>query len=484
MDVVEATIDALGAVLERAEMTSENLVEAYLARIDAYDTDGPMLASMLTLDPEALDQARQFDAERTAGRARGPLHGIPIVVKDNFDVANLPTTAGSVTLDGLVPRRDAFVVARLREAGAIILGKTNLHEFAAGITTVSSAGGATRNPYDPARNPGGSSGGTAAAVAASFAAAGMGTDTTGSIRVPAAQTSLVGLRPSQGLTSRSGIVPLSLTQDVVGPLARCTRDLARLLDVVVGYDPADPDTSEARGRIMDFTSALGTVTLKGLRLGRLDTLFGGDPADAENAAIVRTALDELADLGVSVIPIELPEIHDLLDLAFQTVIGDFPGNIAAYLAGHPSAPLRSLDEIVATGRAHPQIAPLLEAIAKMGSTRSEPYRAAIAKRQPLRTLIEIGLESQSLDALVYPTITRPPEAIGAEQPGNNAHASSNSGLPAISLPAGFTDDGLPVGLDLLGRRIADVRLVAIAHAIEQARPVRRPPDSAPPLEPQ
>ncbi len=481
MDVVEITIDALQTALSDGKLTSEGLVRAYMLRIEAYDAAGPMLASMLSFNPNALDDARRLDGEREAGRVRGPLHGIPLVVKDNFDVAGLPTTAGSVALAGLVPERDAFVVERLRQAGAIILGKTNLHEFAAGITTVSSAGGPTRNPYDPARNPGGSSGGTAAAVAASFAAVGMGSDTTGSIRVPAAQTGLVGLRPSQGLTSRRGIVPLSLTQDVVGPLARCTRDLAYVLDVVIGHDPADPDTQGARGQQMDFTAALGMFPVKGLRLGRLDMLFGDDPADEETASIVHTALEAFEEMGAEIVPIDLPAVTDLLDLSFQLVIGDFPDNLASYLTERASAPLRTLEEVVSTGLVHPEVAALLQGINAIGSRTSEPYLAAIARRQPLRSIFENCLEGHGLDALVYPTITRLPAVIGAEQPGNNAHASSNSGLPAISLPAGFSSSGLPVGLDLLGRRFDDVHLVAMAHALEQARPVRRQPSGMPPL---
>src|SRR5580765_3645761 len=223
-DVIEKTVPELSSAMAAGTVSSKGLVQAYLARVDAYDRTFPALNAMIALNPRALDEAEALDRERASGRVRGPLHGIPIVVKDNYDTADMPTTAGSVALKGSLPERDGFQVRKLRAAGAVIVGKTNLHEFARGITTISSLGGQTRNPYDPLRNPGGSSGGTGAAVAANFAAFGMGTDTCGSIRYPSAHNSLVGVRPTMGLSSRSGIVPLALSQDVAGPLARTVID--------------------------------------------------------------------------------------------------------------------------------------------------------------------------------------------------------------------------------------------------------------------
>ena len=251
VEVAEATIVELQAAMAAGEVTSKMLVEQYVARIDAYDEQGPRLNALLSLNPEAVATAEALDVERAAQGPRGPLHGIPVVLKDNFDTADMPTTGGSIALAGVVPPDDAFQVRRLREAGAVILGKTNLHELAAGITTVSSLGGQTRNPYDPARNPGGSSGGTGAAVAASFAAFGMGSDTCGSIRYPSAHHSLVGLRGTSGLSSRDGIIPLSHTQDIGGPLARSVTDLAIALDATVGSDPADPRHGAERRPAVD-----------------------------------------------------------------------------------------------------------------------------------------------------------------------------------------------------------------------------------------
>ncbi len=473
IEIEEATIDDLAWSMTQGAWTSEGLVERYRERIEAIDVR--LLHSILCMNPDAAADGRLLDQERAAGHVRGPLHGIPILIKDNFDIRGLPTTAGSVTLEGLIPLRDAVVVERLREAGAVILGKTNLHEFAAGITTVSSAGGATRNPYDPSRNPGGSSGGTAAAVAASLAAAGMGSDTTGSIRVAAAQTNLVGLRPTKGLTSLSGIVPLSRTQDVVGPLARTISDLAHMLDSIGCMTLGRSESRSTSGSSITFSAVLGDVSLEGLRLGRLETLFGDEEADAESAAVVDGALVELGNAGVEIVPVALPKLTGLLDLSFQVVMGEFADDLAIYLARHPSAGHSSLSSIVSTGRLHPEVAPVLEVLAANHSKTREGYQLALARREPLRKMLIECLERLEIAALVYPTITRVAAPIGEPQAGNNAHASANSGLPALSIPAGFTDGGLPVGMDLLGLPFSDRTLVAVGHAIEQSHCRRRPP---------
>src|SRR6059058_5296957 len=263
-DVIEKTIPELQDAMARGEVTSRDLVAAYLARIAAYDHSGPALNAFITVNARALDAADALDRERAASGARGPLHGIPIAVKDNFETADMPTTGGSMALAGFMPGRDAFQVEKLRGAGAVIIGKTNLHELAAGITSISSLGGQTRNPYDLARNPGGSSGGTGAAVAASFAAGGMGSDTCGSIRIPSANNNLVGLRGTLGLSSRRGIIPLSHTQDIGGPLARTVADLAVMLDATVGADAADPVSQASAGHIpATYRGALDAGALKG-----------------------------------------------------------------------------------------------------------------------------------------------------------------------------------------------------------------------------
>jgi Asp-tRNA(Asn)/Glu-tRNA(Gln) amidotransferase A subunit family amidase len=269
---------------------------------------------MIALNPAAVDEAVALDEERRLGRVRGPLHGIPVVIKDNYETRDMPTTGGSAALAGFTTGRDAFQVQKLRDAGVVILGKTNLHELAAGIITISSLGGQTRNPYDPARTPGGSSGGTAAAVAASFAVAGMASDTCGSIRIPAANNNLFGLRGTAGLSSRTGIIPLSHTQDIGGPLARTVVDLALMLDATVGEDPADPVTAASRGQLNGrFRDRLAPDALKGARIGVLKALFGSSPEDEEVTGIVRKALDVMKAQGAELLEVQIPGLEEVLN---------------------------------------------------------------------------------------------------------------------------------------------------------------------------
>ena len=283
-DAFERTIPELQAAMENGETTAEQLVRQYLARIEAFDQQGPRLNAMIYVSPRAIDDAAALDRERTAGKVRGPLHGIPLVLKDNYETHDMPTTSGVFALADFVPRDDGFLVRRLREAGAVFVGKTNLHEFARGIYTVSSLGGNTRNPYDPERNPGGSSGGTAAAVTANFAAAGTGSDTCGSIRIPAAFNNLFGLRATQGTTRLDGIVPLAPTQDVAGPLARSMVDLTTLLDVTV----------DAPG---SFHDALQEDALQGARLGVLKAYLQTDEPYGPVSRVVRDAITTMAKAG-------------------------------------------------------------------------------------------------------------------------------------------------------------------------------------------
>ncbi|MEO6434143.1 MAG: amidase family protein, partial [Tepidisphaeraceae bacterium] len=312
-DVMERTIPELQAAMESRHVTSRQLVELYLARIAAYDNIGPALHAIVAINPEALTIADALDAERRARGARGPLHGIPVLVKDNYETMEMPTSAGSIALASFHPRSDAFQVRKLRDAGAVILGKTNMHELAAGITTTGSRFGQTRNPYDLDRNPGGSSGGTGAAVAANFAVAGMGSDTCGSIRNPASHNNLVGLRGTQGLSSRTGIVPLSSTQDIGGPLARSITDLAIMLDATVGADPADATTTGNAAHIPpSYRASLRADRLKGARLGIIRSLFGAAPEDQEVTTLVNKAMDALKKAGAEPIDVVIPGLDDLL----------------------------------------------------------------------------------------------------------------------------------------------------------------------------
>lgn len=479
-DVTDASLRELQMALSAGRTTAVGLVDAYLSRIAAYDEQGPALNALLTLNPAAREQAAALDAERRRSGPRSPLHGIPVLLKDNYATADLPTTGASLALADFTPDANATQVQRLLDAGAIILGKTNLHEFAYGITTISSLGGQTRNPYDPTRIPGGSSGGTAAAIAASFAAVGMGSDTCGSIRIPAAFNNLVGLRPTKGLSSIHGIMPLSTTQDVAGPLARSMEDLAVVLDIVSGYDPQDEATAVMRDRPRPaFWNALRTASFEGLRIGRLTHYYeSAEPA-------VRTALDaalaRMQALGADVVDISIPELSDLLTRS-GVISHEFETDLNAWLAdfGDGTQPPSTLEAIVASGQYHEAVEGVLT---RSAAAEQDPvrYQAALAARQALRSAIDAAMAAAQVEMLAYPPAGALPVTIGEAQPGNNCSLSANSGLPALSVPAGFSAEGLPVGIELLGRAFADERLVALGHAWEKAANLRRPPATTPAL---
>lgn len=481
VQVMDATIAELQQWMTEGKTTSKALVQAYLARIEAYDARGPQLNAIIAINPNALKEAEKLDQERATKGPRGPLHGIPIILKDNYDTANMPTTAGSPALADFIPSDDSFQVRKLREAGAVILAKSNMHELASGIITISAYGGQTRNPYDPDRNPGGSSGGTAAAIAASFAAAGMGSDTCGSIRIPASHNSLVGLRPTKGLSSIAGIVPLSTTQDVAGPLARTMADLAIVLDATIGEDPADAATRLAPGQIRPrFSEALDANALKGARLGTLTTLFGDAPEDQEVARIVHAAIDEMKKQGATVVDIVIPNLTELLRDS-SLIDFEFRGDLAAYFAARPAAPIRSLDEILQKGLYHGALESTFKRRNVARGRDSAEYQKALAKRKETLQAVLKVMDDQKLDALVYPTIRRKAARIGDAQAGSNCQLSASTGFPALSVPAGFTDDGLPVGIEIYGRPFADARVVALGYAFEKASPHRRPAPRAPAL---
>ena len=481
-EVMERSITELAAALDAGEVTSRELVASYLARIEAYNQQGPALNAMVVISPNAFADADARDAERVEGRVRGPLHGIPVVVKDNYDTADMPTTAGAIGLATSVPPDDAFQVRRLREAGAIILGKTNMHELARGITTVSSIKGQTRNPYDPTRNPGGSSGGTGAAVAASFAAVGMGSDTCGSIRIPSAHHALVGLRGTRGLASGDGIIPLSTTQDIGGPLARSVRDLAITLDATVGLDPADETTRRSEGRIpRSYTDALDPQGLQGARVALLKELLGDTGAERPVRIVIEAAVEEMTAQGAEAVELGETDFGSLLEGA--SLIGlEFKFDFDAYLAKTPEAPVRSLAELVELGLYHQVLATsTLRASLELESLDTDEYRERLAKRGTLRAAVEALLDEYELTALIYPTIRQTARPIGQRQPGSNCSLSAISGLPAITVPAGYAADGMPVGLEMIGREFAEADLIRLAYAYEQATRHRRSPESTPSL---
>ena len=480
-EVYEQSITDLQAAMSAGRVTARGLVDSYLARIAAYDQAGPRLNAIVLINPRARDEADTMDRERADKRLRGPLHGIPVLIKDNYDTADMPTSGGALGLAMLQPAADAFQVKKLRDAGAVLLGKTTMHELAAGITTISSYTGQTRNPYGLDRVPGGSSGGTGAAIGASFAAAGMGSDTCGSIRIPSANQNMVGLRGTHGLSSRTGVMPLSSTQDIAGPLARTVTDLAIMLDTTVGPDPADPITRENAGHIpKSYRDGLTADGLKGARIGALRSYWGSAPEDDEVIGIIRKALDGFKAQGAEVVEISVPGLDDLL--RDSSVIADeFKFDLMAYLAKQPNAPVKSLGEIIDRGLHHAELDATFRLRNQPEKRETEHYRQAMVKRRALRAAVMATLEEQRIDALAYPTLRRKPALIGEAQGGTNCQLSATTGLPAISMPAGFSNDGLPIGLELLGGAWEEARLLKYAYAWEQASKLRKPPFSTPPL---
>lgn len=477
-NAVEQSIEDLQSAMAAGRVTSHALVQQYLDRIAAYDQRGPALNAMIVVNPRALADADALDRERTSGHVRGPLHGIPMVIKDNYDTIDMPTTAASIALKGSMAERDAFQVRKLREAGVVIIGKTNLHEFARGITTISTLGGQTRNPYDPTRNPGGSSGGTGAAVAANFAAAGMGTDTCGSIRYPAAHNNLVGLRQTLGLSSRSGIVPLAHSQDVGGPLAKTVTDIALIMDATVGRDPDDPVTARSDGHIPHtYTTALDIKKLRGARIGVLVPLFGKDPEDLRAGSVVRTAIRAMEQQGATAIEVDFPDFPTETDVS--VIRFEFKFDLNAYLQRTPKAPVRSLSEILEKGAFLKALEQGFRRSNEIATLDTPEYQMIVERQTQLRARLLSLLDEHQLTALVYPTLRRTAAKIGEPQTGGNCAASAATGLPAITVPAGFADDGMPVGVEFLGRPFAETDLLGLAFAFERTTHHRRLPPLTP-----
>lgn len=526
-DVIEATIPAVHAAMNARRLTCRQLVQTYLDRIAAYDKRSPALNSIQTINPRALQEADSLDAVLRAKTARGPLHCVPVLLKDQVETKDMPTTYGSALFRDFVPRRDATVVQRLERAGAIILAKTTMGEFASRY--VSSAAGIIRNAYDPARNPSGSSGGSGAAVAANFGLVGIGEDTGGSIRGPAAVHSLVGLRPTVPLVSRFGMLPANPTQDTMGPMTRTVADAARVLDVIAGYDPNDPITAYAVGQVpRSYTDALKRDALRGARIGVLrfprdsmgrrpgrgdrepgDSAGRGDLPAGERAdsaarrdSIARVVAAEIAKVAplferaVADLRAQGATIVDSLqvpELPGRRVSNDFETEEATnrYLAQHPHAPFRTLQEILLAGGVNPARARAL--MGYVGHSTSDPgYGTVLQQREALRVAMLKLMADHRLDALVYATYDAPPSEIPDDvltnpRPNDGYGRGDNRGLsptlawPAITVPMGFTADSLPAGLEFLGRPFTEAQLLGYAYAYEQATTHRRSPPTAPPL---
>ncbi len=488
-DVVEASIAEIHAAMNAGSLTSRALVEAYLARIAAYDKHGPALNAIVTINPNALARADELDAALEASGLTGPLHGIPVIVKDNYDTFDLPTSGGSLALVESIPPDDAFQVRRVREAGGIVLAKSNMAEFAfSPYETVGSAlPGYTRNPYATNRVTAGSSGGTAAAVAASFGAVGFGTDTGNSIRGPSAHLSLAGIRSTMGLTSRDGIVPLNLSRDIGGPMARTVADAVAVFDVIAGTDPADPATEEGDARRAEsYLEFLEVNGLLGKRLGVLREM-SDDTADPGLIARFDEAIEDLRRLGETVVdPVALPD--DGAPEEERLPCSRFRYDLEQYLDSLGSgAPVKTLQEIVDSQNFHPSIRPRLESALETDTAPADQPGCAQrdARDARLRRRVRQALEGDQLDALVYPTWDNPPRRIGdLNTPhGNNSfQLSPPTGFTAITVPMGFVGGGLPVGLQLLGDAWSEPTLIAIAYAYEQGTRHRVPPPTTPPLD--
>ncbi len=486
-NLIDATISDINAVFDAGALNSQELTQLYLNRIYAYDDRGTNLNSLIVVNPDALQTAAALDLERQTTGSRSPLHGIPIIVKDNYNTFNLPTTAGALALEGFVSESDAYQVGKLRDAGAIILGKANLSEFAFSFSTESSLGGVTLNPYALNRTPGGSSGGTGAAIASSFGAIGLGTDTGGSIRIPSSFDSLVGIRPTIGLSSREGIIPLALSQDVGGPMTRTVADAAVTLDYTVGFDPKDPVTEKSIGNVPDsYTDYLDFKGLEGARIGVVRDLFGSDldPEAAEVNAIANQALVAMKSLGAEIVDgVAIANLNQIL--AYPSLSSfEFKFNINDYLAGQPNAPVQNLEEIIASGGFLPSNTETLIFRNSRESLENNPQYLNIIQNRPTITqqAILAALEENDLDVLFFPTSTEPPALLGEPiVTGAANRLSPFSGFPEITVPAGYTLEGLPVGISFLGAAFSEPTLIRLAYSYEQGTLNRLAPATTPPL---
>jgi amidase len=490
--IEEISIAELQAGLQRGEYSSRALVQQYLERIEALDHRGPMLHHVIETNPEAMAIADRLDGERKGGRVRGPLHGIPVMVKDNIDTADqMTTTAGSLALAGSRPARDAFVVERLRAAGAIILGKTNLSEWANFRSSHSSSGwsgrgGQGRNPYATDRTPSGSSSGSAGAVAASYCVVAVGTETDGSVTSPAAACSLVGMKPTVGLVSRSGIIPIAHSQDTAGPMARTVADLATLLTAMAGVDAHDVATrANPVSPNIDYTRYLDINALKGARIGVARKRYTGYSTHAD--AALENALRALKDRGAVIVdPADIATAGQFDDAEYEVLLYEFKADLEAYLRGLPAgARARTLNDLIAFNRAHaaeemPYFGQeIFEQAAKKGPLSSAAYRTARDKCRLLaRTKgLDATFSTHRLDALVAPT-QGPPGLIdlvnGDSGGGSSTSPCAVAGYPAITVPMGYAF-GLPLGLTFMGRAWSEPALIGFAYAFEQATKVRRAP---------
>ncbi len=487
----EVGVAELQSRMTKGTLTSRALTAAYLARIASVDRAGPALNSVIETNPDALTIAAERDAERRAGKVRGPLHGIPVLIKDNIDSADrMQTTAGSLALAGKPAPRDAFIVERLREAGAVLLGKTNLSEWANFRSTRSTSGwsgrgGQTRHPYVIDRNPCGSSSGTGTAISASLATIGIGTETDGSIICPSSICGLVGLKPTVGLWSRSGIIPISATQDTAGPMARSVSDVAALLGALTGVDARDSATSASAGKsVTDYTKFLDGKALNGARIGVARNMAGFHPA--ADAAFER-GVDALRKAGAIIVdPANVPTVGKYDDAELVVLLYEFKAGVNAYLKERGSTvAVRTMDEVIAFNRAN-AVAEMpyfgqeqMERAQSMGSLDDATYREALETCRKLSRDegLDAIMKEHALDAIVAPSNgpSWPIDLLNGDRyTGGNSSVAAVSGYPSITVPMGFAGP-LPLGLSFIGRAWSEARLIGLAYSFEQATKARRAP---------
>jgi amidase len=497
VDVVELSAGDAAKKLASGELSSRQLTQAYLERIAAIDKAGPSLNSVIELNPDALRDADSLDAERKAGKLRGPLHGLPILLKDNIDAVGMANSAGSLALAYNRPKQDAFLVARLRAAGAVILGKTNLSEWANFRSTRStsgwsSRGGQTKNPYALDRNPCGSSSGTGTAIAASLAAFGVGTETDGSIICPAAVAGLVGLKPTVGLVSRNGIIPISISQDTAGPMARSVADAALLLNALAGVDETDPAGHAAAGNIPeDYRVFLKTDALNGKRIGVLRQTMGFHP---EADVAVERSIDALRQAGAEVIDVLFDDYANwnkrINDAELEVLLFEFKDGLNAYLQRSGSGP-GSLEALIAWNKDHADRAmpifgqEIFELAQRKGALNDAAYLRARSEARRLagKDGLLALLDKNNLDAAIAPSMSPAwptDHVLGDHFVGAGYGVAAVAGTPSITVPSG-ADHGLPLGLTFMGRPYSEPELLGFAYAFEQATKARKAPEYLPTL---
>ncbi|MFE4955450.1 amidase family protein [Streptomyces sp. NPDC056653] len=488
-ELMEATIADIHDAYRRGQLTCRELVQQYLDRIAAYDQQGPSLKALITVNPRALEAADELDRQYRRSGLTGPLHGIPVILKDNYDTFDMPTTGGNTAMRTSVPPTDAFTVDRMREAGAIILAKANLQEFARGGNSLSSLGGQVLNPYDLTRTPGGSSGGTGAAIASNFAVLGTGSDTGQSVRSPASANSLVGVRPTRGLISRHGVIPNSITQDELGPITRTVEDAARLLDVMVGFDPNDPVTGYGVGESpRSYTDQLRRDALKGARIGVMTNLFGTEARHQEVNRVMEDVISTMQAQGAAIVRFSLPA-YDTLQSIVVTSTWEAHTAMDAYFAElGPDAPVHTFDQLVASKTATPEAQAALDTeFAIVDGLNNPTYKDHYVNREKLRLAVSGKMAELNIDAILYPLQKVLVSLVGVPQPERNGTLSNGTGFPAVCFPGGFSTPtsaapvGVPVGAELLGREFSEPLLLSLAYACEQAAKARKLPLSTPAL---